>query len=411
MQITAEEKDILRELAKRVAEIAAEPGNAELRNLWKKHNSLQQVRPMVLVNPEDSWSELIPDTSLQAGSELGRCSELQLRKRIYHWEHLKDDSVVEAEVIVPLVCTKRGWGLEIKRVYSSQDNGGFRYEHAIREPADFARMKPQVIEIDYQLSRDNYLWLKEVIGDIVPVRLWNNKSVYVDNNLVDTLAAFRGAEQLMLDMYERPQWIHEIMEFMTESALNILDDIEKDGALELNNGPYYQTGGIFYDYLYGIGERLYTDELPSADFDGKNVKLKDMWSWTEAQEFVGVSPDMHYEFGLQYQSRIMGKFGLNSYGCCEPLHQKLKYVKQIPNIRRISISPWADVRSSAEQLLDEYIFSWKPKPFYLAEPEFNTEIVRAEIAKTLKITREHNCNLELVLNAVGRRMMADVPLD
>jgi hypothetical protein len=54
------ERKVLRELAKHVAEIAALPIQAERRELWKMHNNLQPVRPMILLFPEGSWEELHP---------------------------------------------------------------------------------------------------------------------------------------------------------------------------------------------------------------------------------------------------------------------------------------------------------------------------------------------------------------
>ncbi len=60
MQISPDDRTILRGLAKRVEEIAALPVIAERREMWKRHNSLRRVRPMVLVFPEGSWRELLP---------------------------------------------------------------------------------------------------------------------------------------------------------------------------------------------------------------------------------------------------------------------------------------------------------------------------------------------------------------
>ena len=55
-----------------------------------------------------------------------------------------------------------------------------------------------------------------------------------------------------------------------------------------------------------------------------------MWGFTESQETVGVSPAMYREFIFPYEKPIMDRFGLNCYGCCEPLHQPLAAVKQHP---------------------------------------------------------------------------------
>ena len=140
-----------------------------------------------------------------------------------------------------------------------------------------------------------------------------------------------------------------------------------------------------------------TDELPASGFDGTHVRWRDKWGGSNAQGFSEVSPDMHWEFALQYQIRILDRFGLNAYGCCEPLDRKLEYVKRIPRLRRVSISPWADVRRSAEGLQGDYVFSWKPNPACVAGAAFQPDTVRAGIRATIEIAREHGCVLEMIL--------------
>ncbi len=63
--ISADDRQILRELARRVAEFAELPIQAERRALWKRHNSLEPLRPMLLVFPEGSWEELLPWSGLR----------------------------------------------------------------------------------------------------------------------------------------------------------------------------------------------------------------------------------------------------------------------------------------------------------------------------------------------------------
>jgi hypothetical protein len=69
-------------------------------------------------------------------------------------------------------------------------------------------------------------------------------------------------------------------------------------------------------------------------------------------------------------------------------------VLRIPNIRRISISPWADVEQCAQKLQDRYIFSWKPQPAMLAG-EFNEDRVRTYLRHALEATR--GCVVEVIL--------------
>ena len=60
LMMNQHDKTILRDLAKRVAEIADSPQMTELRETWKRHHALERVRPMILVSPEGSWQELLP---------------------------------------------------------------------------------------------------------------------------------------------------------------------------------------------------------------------------------------------------------------------------------------------------------------------------------------------------------------
>ena len=44
-----------------------------------------------------------------------------------------------------------------------------------------------------------------------------------------------------------------------------------------------------------------------------------MWGCSNAQIFSEVSPKMHWEFALEHDLRWLRRWGLNYYGCCEPL--------------------------------------------------------------------------------------------
>lgn len=105
---------------------------------------------------------------------------------------------------------------------------------------------------------------------------------------------------------------------------------------------------------------------------------------------------MHREFALRYEQELLAPFGLTGYGCCEDLSRKLKDILALPNIRRISISPFADVDACAPILRDQAIFSWKPQPAHLTGA-FDPEAIRAYIRHTLQICRENRCVLEMIL--------------
>jgi hypothetical protein len=121
----------------------------------------------------------------------------------------------------------------------------------------------------------------------------------------------------------------------------------------------------------------------------------DCWGFACAQEFSLVSPQMHYEFVLQYQIKMLEKYGLNCYACCEPVSDRFDIMLKIPRLRRLSISPWADIRKSAEALGKNVIFSWKPNPADLAGESFDAGFVKSKIEECVHVAR--GCQLEIIM--------------
>ena len=202
--------------------------------------------------------------------------------------------------------------------------------------------------------------------------------------LTDDLVFLRGMEKLMYDVYDAPERIHEVMKIMLDGTMERLDFLESSGLLSLNNDSSFVGSG-------GIG---FTDFLPGKDFAG-TVRTKDMWGLAESQVTIGLSPEMFKEFIFPYQRTLMDRFGLTCYGCCEPMDERIDIVKEEPNLRRVSVSAWANRRLMAEKLGRRYIYSMKPSPSYLAVPNMDEEIVRASLRETLSITR-NNC-VEIVM--------------
>ena len=103
--------------------------------------------------------------------------------------------------------------------------------------------------------------------------------------------------------------------------------------------------------------------------------------------FVGVSPEMFKEFVFPYQEPIIGRFGLSYYGCCEPVHGRIKTIKQLPNLRKVSVSPWCDQEIMADELGQDYVFCRKPKPTLISTEEFDEDLIREDIRNTMRIAQ------------------------
>lgn len=197
---------------------------------------------------------------------------------------------------------------------------------------------------------------------------------------------------MMYDMVECPDNLHRLMAFLRDGTAARLDYLESNGLLAPNwDGAYVGSGGFGW-----------THELPQADY-ADAVRTRDMWGFCESQETVGVSPAMFEEFIAPYQASLMERFGLNCYGCCEPLDKRWHVVKKLPRVRRVSVSAWADLRVMADYLQDDYVFSYKPNPATLAGPTFDEDAIRADLREAMRITR--GCCLEVVMkdcHTIGR---------
>ncbi len=213
--ITPEDRTILRDLARQVADIASLPIMAERRELWKKHNNLQPVRPMMLIFPEGSWGELLPHSTLKCQDEKARGIEWNLRSRIYYHEHFLDDTVIEKEWIVSKAIHNSGWGIQARHIPSTEARGAWHFDPVIKKPADLKKLKIPEITYDEKASKDNLTEFQELFGDILDVK---QKGVsHISFHIMNQYTGLRGLEEVMLDMYENPGMLHDTMAFFEEA--------------------------------------------------------------------------------------------------------------------------------------------------------------------------------------------------
>jgi hypothetical protein len=379
--LSLSERERLRSLARRVAEIAADPRQKVKRDLWYRHNRLEPVRPMLLVFPEDSWAEVLPESQLELSDPFWRQHEWYLKHIIYRDRMLPDDFVVEPELWVQRIVRWGGWGLEAQFIHPEQAKGSYVWDAPIKDPADIARLRFPTVEVDEPATQRTFQATSEVFADLLPVRI---SCALPHANLIGDATRLRGIEQVMVDMHDRPAWLHELMGFLAEGFMAGVKYLEANNYLTLNNGHHYTDSG-------GLG---YSTELLAPGFDGVHVRLRDLWGFGVAQELSEVGPRQHEEFVLSYQLRLLEQCGLNAYGCCEPYTHKFEMLaRRVPRLRRVSVSPWCNLEKAAARLENRYIFSWKPNPAMLVQ-NFDPEACRAYIRRALHVAR--GCVLEMI---------------
>ena len=389
LKSTNKDLRIVRDLAKKVKEISQLPENVGKIKLWKDHNSLVKTRPLVLCLPEDSYGEILPYHSLKSTNPFIREYEWYLRSLIYHCDELKDDYVITSRLKVPVVFHITDWGLkEISENPKNIENGSVKYKKQIFEEKDIEKLRFPKLIYDQEQTKKNLNFVTEVFGEILDVQLYFTIiPMHVKPVMMGLLARLRGLDQILIDMIDRPKWIHKAMRFLTDGILNLMKDAESRGLLGLNN----------LDDCFLPGGFGYTNELPKKDFKGK-VRLKDLWQSAESQELEGVSPEMMDEFLLPYQIEVLGNYGLSYYGCCENLSNKFNIIKKITNLRRVTVAPWTNMIKAVEELGNKYVYVLKPNPSDVAMDTFDEGMIKKKIRQGFEISRE--CVTEIILRTI-----------
>jgi hypothetical protein len=129
---------------------------------------------------------------------------------------------------------------------------------------------------------------------------------------------------------------------------------------------------------------------------------KEMTVSGAAQIFSEVSPAMHREFALEHEARFYRRFGRVYYGCCEPLHAKVDVCAQcLPNMYKISMSPWVNFPEAVKQVRDRFVFAWKPNPAFLAYDQWDADLVRTDIRDKLTMAVAGGCFVEIHLKDIS----------
>jgi hypothetical protein len=391
---TRRDRKILRELAEQEAKIAILPVHKEKIKMWKNLNDLKQVRPMVLFSAHEiPWHEMNVDDELTliTSTEFARALELKIRKTLYRWKHMRVDMIVSTIMPCYLEVENTGFGIseivKIARTDKNSDIYSREFTSQIDKEEDIEKIKMPKIIYHKDATETKFQAIKDIFNGILEVKKMGYPGFWFAP--WDELIRWWGVQKLLTDLILRPEFVHKVINRLTEAYLYQLDQFEELNLLSLNNTNNEIVSG-------GLG---YTDELPPSDFDPNHIKAKDLWGSSAAQIFSAVSPEMHEEFALQYEIRWMERFGLSYYGCCEPLDKKIKILRKIQNLRKISMSPWVDLELGAANIGKDYVFSRKPNPSIFVEDNWDPELVRRNLIKEL--LKIKNCNVEIIMKDIS----------
>ena len=382
MTISTVERSVVQELGKRYAEIASSPRQQETIDGWRRLNGLQATRPMVRLD-QLPWHELDWGEEEMVNKE-GHLAgiERQFRMTIYAWDNFKADMVVLPYFELQKTVRNDAPGPAgiVDRIGLSQ-----HFDAQLATVEEVRALETPIVEVDPELDQQRLDLVSEVLDGILPVRL---TGCIRHSGLWDKITVVISPERVLYDLIDRPEFVSELIAKFVEMESGILDQYESLGLLEAAPSGIHCTGA-------------FCDELPSDTYDGQKATAKDTWTFAMAQIFSEVSPAMHEEFEIAPLKPLLERYGLVYYGCCEPLHHKIDIIRKIKNVRKISVSPWADKEIAAESIHGDYVFSAKPNPAHVAMGSFDADLVRKDLTETVETCRRHNTPCELILKDVS----------
>jgi hypothetical protein len=358
--------------------------------LWRKLNAREPARPMVMTD-QVCWNEMNIDDelTLQCANEECRGYEQALRRTLFQWEHFPVDMVVEPLMRVPKAIRNSGFGIRVQEETAVTDSTnevvGHKFKNQLRTEDDLEKIRVPEVSHDSAETERRVALAHELFDGLLEVRPWGADP---HPSLWDPISTWMGVENALYAMIDRPDFVHRLVSRVTDGYMSMLDQLEEKGLLCGEQSLIHCTGA-------------YTDELPAPGYDPQKPRTKDLWMFGLAQMLATVSPNMFREFEVDYVSRICERFGLVYYGCCDPLDRKMAEVRMIPNVRKVSMSPWVDEERGAEEIGGDFVYSRKPSPAFLATESFSAHHVRADLTRTREVCEEHGCPLEYILKDIS----------
>jgi hypothetical protein len=362
----------------------------EKRRLWRGLNALKPERSMVMID-QVCWNEMEigDELTLKTTDPDCRYYEDILRKILFQWHHFPVDMVVEPFINVPMAITNTGFGIDVEEVVATTDVTNsvvaHRYSNQFQSMDDLEKVRTPVITHDPTETARRMDAAHALFDGLLDVRPWG-LDPYL--SIWDPISTWMGVENALYAIIDRPEMMHGLVARLADGYLNMLDQLEENGLLCGLQSLIHCTGA-------------YTDELPAPGYNPAKPRTRDIWMFGLAQMFSTVSPRMFKEYEVDYASRICERFGLVYYGCCDPLDRKMKEVRMIPNVRKVSMSPWTDQARGAAEIHGDYVFSRKPSPAMLAFDSFDPEAVRQDLTVTRDLCVLHGCPLELILKDIS----------
>ena len=325
--ISARDREILRQRARLQLDYATSAQNDVILRKWRAQAAGRREAPPVRLLFSNFRHEVITPR-LQCEGEQARAIETVLLSTLVGRELFDDDTPIPPTFDMTWGTYVRPFGIAPQTTRAAGGHGqGFHIDPVISDlAAELDKLRGGSFGVDCEATARRRKLVEDVLGDVLPVRM---VMYSLPGMITNPLVHLMGMEAYYLAMYDCPDAVHQAMEMATRVYERYYDFLEEQRLLLPTNGfsPLGQESFAF------------TDELPA---DAVTCTTQ-CWGFLESQETTAVSAETYGEFVFPYQQRLVERFGLLSYGCCERVDAIWPdYLSTWPKLRKLSISPFND---------------------------------------------------------------------
>jgi hypothetical protein len=349
--ISKQDREILRQRARIQLDYANSPQNdIILKKWWAQAEGRRETPPVRLLFSNFRHEVITP--RLKCAGEQARQIEAALLGTLVGRELFDDDTPVSATFNMSWHTHVRPFGIRASITRAAGSNAqGFHIDPVISDlDSEIDKLRGGSFGVDREGTAHQRELLEDILGDILPVRMVMGN---LPGGITNPLVHLMGMEAYYMAMFDCPDAVHEAMEMATQVYERYYDFLEKEHLLLPTNGlsPLDQESFAF------------TNELPSD----KVTRTTECWGFLESQETTAVSPDTFGEFVFPYQQRLVDRFGLLSYGCCERVDAIWpKYLSTWSKLRKLSVAPFNDEPRIGEFLRgSRVVYYCKPRAEFL----------------------------------------------
>ncbi|HJN17780.1 MAG TPA: hypothetical protein QGH10_19935, partial [Armatimonadota bacterium] len=221
---------------------------------------------------------------------------------------------------------------------SDRAGGAYKPVPPLGDPADIGRLRAPEFSYDADAAERQTCAVRDLVGEALPLAFHCNAT---HNGPFEWAVRLRGMDNLLLDVYDRPEWLKELMAFLSEAIVDYHSGREAAGCV------FAPTECALHSPW---------DDFSSPRGDGAPAPLRDVsklsasWGYLHAQSSASYGPDAYAEFVQPYNVPIAELFGMVYYHACETMDLKAPIIRDLPNLRQFHVSPWSDPSACAEAL-------------------------------------------------------------